>query len=100
MRSWVPGLLAVVLTAQSGQVAAGNAAPKAARPANRIDIEATGFQPKEITCWAGEQISFANRSAIEHQPGILNADGSFVAFHAGVLKPGAVSDVFSPMPRL
>ena len=76
-----------------------------ARPANRIEIgpsakSGAGFGPPELTVWAGGQISWSNRTGEEHQPGVLNDDGQFVAFYAEVLKPGAVSDVFSPMPHI
>ena len=76
-----------------------------ARPADRIVIEPAvkgGFRfgPPELTVWAGGQIHFCNETGEEHQPGVLNDDGAFVAFHAAVLKPGCVSSVFSPMPRI
>ena len=76
-----------------------------ARSANRIDIQSSppgrsAFGPPEVTVWAGGQISFSNRTGEEHQPGILNDDGEFVAFEPGILKPGEVSGVFSPMPRV
>lgn len=76
-----------------------------ARSANRIDIQAStpgtvAFGPPEVTVWAGGQISWSNRTAGEHQPGVLNDDGQFVAFEPAILKPGDVSGVFSPMPRI
>ena len=75
-----------------------------ARSANRIDIQSSAagaaFGPPEVTVWAGGQISFKNNTGAEHQPGILNDDGEFVAFEPAILRPGDVSGVFSPMPRI
>ena len=58
------------------------------------------FGPPEVTVWGGGQIHWSNRTAQPHQPGILNDDGEFVAFLDRALKPGEVSDIFSPMPRI
>jgi plastocyanin len=76
-----------------------------ARPADRIAIERSAqggmrFGPPELTVWAGGQIHWCNETGEDHQPGVVNDDGTFVAFYAGVLKPGCVSSVFSPMPRI
>src|SRR5690349_13894329 len=75
------------------------------RPADRIVIEpgtkgGVRFGPPELTVWAGGQIHFCNETTQDHQPGVVNDDGTFVAFHAAVMKPGCVSSVFSPMPRI
>ena len=75
------------------------------RSADRIDIRpssqtAAAFGPVEVVVWAGGQISWRNHTAEEHQPGVLNDDGRFVGFDAAPLKPGEVSWVFSPKPRI
>ena len=58
------------------------------------------FTPPAVTCWAGDQLTWENLTTADHYPGVLNKDGSFVGFFPAALKPGAVSQVFSPGAEL
>ncbi len=72
-----------------------------AAPANRIEIHAPdGFSPARITCWAGDQISWRNRTRETHEIGVINEDGKFVGIFDRPLAPGDVSAVFTPSLRL
>ncbi len=101
MRHWVKAGLVLGFLGCSQSLFPDNSG----RSADRIDIEPSvkggnGFAPPELNVWAGDQISWRNRTGLDHQPGVINDDGRFVAFHAQTLRAGSVSPVFSPMPRI
>jgi plastocyanin len=78
--------------------------PRAERAAHQIAIEraarGTSFTPPTITVWAGDQVTWKNLTTEDHDPGVLNKDESFVGFFAAPLKPGTMSQVFSPGAEL
>jgi len=79
--------------------------PRGEKVARQIVIErssksGSAFTPSSLMCWAGDQVTWKNVTAEEHNPGVLNKDGSFVPFLAAPLKPGSVSHVFSPLAEL
>ena len=59
-----------------------------------------GFTPATIICWAGDQVTWTNSTNEDHDPGVVNKDATFVSFLRAPIKPGAVSQVFSPGARL
>ena len=93
------GLVLIAVFCQAAQP------PRAERGARQIAIERspreeTSFTPPSITVWAGDQVTWKNLTMEDHDPGVLNNDGSFVGFFEGPLRPGKMSQVFSPGAEL
>ena len=100
MRRMIPaGLVLIAAFYQAAQP------PPAERGARQIAIERSprgevSFTPPTMTVWAGDQVTWKNLTTEDHEPGVLNKDESFVGFFEGPLKPGNVSQVFSPGAEL
>jgi plastocyanin len=83
----------------------GEHPPRAQQGARQIAIERSprggaSFTPTAITVWAGDQVTWKNLTTDDHDPGVLNKDESFVGFFGAPLKPGTMSQVFSPGAEL
>src|SRR5215831_5435101 len=98
---WIvpPILMAIAVFGQAAQQ------PRTQQSARQIAIERlpggkASFTPSAITVWAGDQVTWKNLTTQDHDPGVLNKDESFVGFFDGPLKPGKMSQVFSPGAEL
>jgi plastocyanin len=101
MRWMIPaGLVLIAVFCQAAQQ------PRAERGTRQIAIErsprgeSSSFTPATITVWAGDLVTWKNLTMEDHDPGVVNKDGSFVGFFAAPLKPGTMSQVFSPGAEL
>jgi plastocyanin len=73
--------------------------------AGRIRIEKTAagavrFAPAEVVAWSGDLIHWYNETGEAHEPGVLNSDGTFVAFLEAPVAARSGSSVFSPLARV